>query len=684
MSKSIRVLVGSAIATVPLLIAQVGEVTAQSLESFAVISGQSLTNTGPTTISGNIAVSPGTSYTGSGSVTQTGETFLGDAVAGRTQNALSTLYTVLSGRPTSNGGNLTGQDLGGQTLSAGVYNFDTSAGLAAGQTLTLDGGGNPDAIFIFNIGSTLTAGSGSSVVLQNGAQGGNVFYRIGSSATLDTSADLVGQIVALTSVTMNTSATIDCGAAYARNGSVTLDSNTIQICTLAGSGFDTVVDGTPPTEPVTVVDGTPPTEPVTVVDGTPPTEPVTVVANTPLNDNQASAAAALSNFVANGGVLPIEIAILAAIQTPDELAASLSQLLGEVSTGVAPMGMQSMDAFLDTVIRSGRNPRTQIAPPRDQEVPIGLVPDRTNEVSNAKYDLPEAVVAKQTLAYAAPAAVQARPWDIWFSGYGSRHVIDSDADRGWHELNSNNSGIAAGLNFSPNSNSDLGIALSWNKADFAVDNSFGTGTSDTVYVALRGRSSSDRGYVEGALAYGRSDIATDRTVTIAGADRLIGETTANSLAAHVEAGYHMAIFTPFVGLRAKSITTQAYSESAMSGSSSYALRYDEATNTSLRTELGISMNWPTDGAASGTPAFGLRAAWAHELASNEPQTRSFVTVPGVAFPVSGVPQDRDSLILASSVGIGAENGLYLDGAVNAEYSSNSQDLGGSLTVGYRW
>lgn len=679
-----------------MVVARAGDASAQSLESFAVISGQSVTNTGPTTISGNIAVSPGTSYTGSGSVTQTGETFLGDAVAGRTQNTLSTLYTVLSGRPTSNGGNLTGQDLGGQTLSAGVYNFDTSAGLAAGQTLTLDGGGNPDAIFIFNIGSTLTAGSGSSVVLQNGAQGGNVFYRIGSSATLDTSADLIGQIVALTSVTLNTAATIDCGAAYARNGSVTLDSNTIQICTLAGGGFDTVVDGTPPAEPVIVVDGipptepvivvggTPPTEPVIVVDGTPPTQPVPVMPRTPLNDNEASVATVLSNFVANGGVLPIEIAILAAVQTPDELAASLSQLVGEVSTGVAPMGLQSMDAFLDTVIRSSRNPRTQVAPKRDQEVPIGLVPDRTNEVSTAKYDRPEAVVATQTLAYAAPVAVPAQPWDVWFAGYGSRHVTDSDADRSWQELSANNSGIAAGLNFSPNSSSNFGIALSWNKADFALDNSFGTGTSDTVYVALRGRTSSDHGYVEGALAYGRSDIATDRTVTIAGPDRLVGETTANSLAAHVEAGYHMARFTPFVGLRAKSITTQAYSETAISGSSSYALRYDEATNTSLRTELGIAMNWPTDGAASGTPEFGLRAAWAHELASNEPNTRSFVTVPGVTFPVSSAPQNRDSFILESSVGISADNGLYLEGAINAEYSSNSKDVGGSLTVGYRW
>lgn len=169
MSKLIHSILGSALAAVPFGFPSMG--AAQDLQSFAIVSGQSLTNTGPTTITGNIAVSPGTSFTGSGSVSQTGATFLADAVALRAQNDLTTLYTALAARPTSSGGNLTGQDLGGMVLTAGVYNFDSSAGLDSGQSLTLDADGNPNAVFIFNIGSTLIAGSGSSVILQNGAQG---------------------------------------------------------------------------------------------------------------------------------------------------------------------------------------------------------------------------------------------------------------------------------------------------------------------------------------------------------------------------------------------------------------------------------------------------------------------------------------------------------------------------------
>ncbi len=192
MSRSIITVVGAALAAVPLSIAPLSEAAAQDLSSFAVVAGQTLTNTGPTTINGNIALSPGTSYTGSGSVTLTGTEYIADAVAGRVQNELTALYISLSGLPTSSGGDLTGQDLAGMTLTPGVYNYDSSANLAAGGTLILDAGGNPDAIFIINVGSTLTAGSGSSVVLQNGAQGGNVYFRVGSSATLDTTAGLSG------------------------------------------------------------------------------------------------------------------------------------------------------------------------------------------------------------------------------------------------------------------------------------------------------------------------------------------------------------------------------------------------------------------------------------------------------------------------------------------------------------
>lgn len=648
MSKPIGVIVASMLAAVPISLVQVNAAAAQGLPSFGVISGQSLTNTGPTTIIGNIAVSPGTSYTGSDSVTQTGAVFLGDAVALNVQNDLATLYTVLAGRPTSSGGDLTGQGLAGMTLLPGVYNFDSDADLAVGQTLTLDGGGDPEAIFVFNIGSTLTVGSGASVVLLNGAQGGNVFYRIGSSATLGTTADVLGQIVALTSVSLNTSATIDCGAAFARNGAVTLDSNTIKICTLAGQGFDTAAE------------------------------------NLALTPNQHSVAVALSGFVTGGGVLPIGLGILAATQTPDELAASLAQLAGEGSTGVGPMGLQSMDAFLDTVMRSADLPRGQTMAPRDEGVPIGLVPEKINDVYTGKYDGQDPDAGNQPLAYPAALAMQQRNWDVWAAGYGARNQTDGDADLGWQGRTSATKGLAAGLNFAPNDRTSVGIALSGNAADFALSDGSGTGTGRSVFVALRGQTSSDRAYVKAALAYGRSDITTDRTVTIAGVDRFTAETTADTIAAHIEAGYRMGGFTPFAGLRAKSVKTPAYAETTAAGSSSYALQYDAQTTTSLRSELGVDLQWSNDMAGGATAVFGVRAAWAHEFATNEPGTRAFQTVPDAPFAVSGATQDRDSLLLVASVGMAARNGFAIDGALNMQLSRNARDFGGSVTAHYRW
>ncbi|PTE19657.1 hypothetical protein C5F48_21735 [Cereibacter changlensis JA139] len=199
----------AAIAAAPLGCVLASTASAQDLISFCVVAGESITNTGPTTIDGSIALSPGTSFSGDGSVTQTGEgdaIYIANGVAVRINNDLTTLYNVLASRPTSAGGDLTGQGLGERTLTAGVYNFDTSPNLEAGETLILDAGGNPDAIFIINIGTTLTAGSGSAIELDGRAQGGNVFFRVGTSATIDTTAALIGQILALDSITLNTSA----------------------------------------------------------------------------------------------------------------------------------------------------------------------------------------------------------------------------------------------------------------------------------------------------------------------------------------------------------------------------------------------------------------------------------------------------------------------------------------------
>ncbi|MFN4128678.1 MAG: ice-binding family protein [Paracoccaceae bacterium] len=641
MSKNLHATVGTLLA-VPLSIFTVASVSAQDLQSFGVISGQSLTNTGPTTILGNIAVNPGTSYTGSGSVTQTGSTHIADAVAVRVQNDLSRFYTFLAGRPTSSGGDLTGQDLGGLTLKGGVYHFDSIAGIAAGQTLTLDAEGNPDSVFIFNIGSTLTAESGSKVLLKNDAQGGNVFYRVGSSATLDTSSALEGQIVALTSITMNTEASINCGAALARNGSVTLDTNTIRICTLAGAGFDVVA------------------------------------ADPSLTNNDRAVAAALAAYVAGGGTL-LDFPIPAAL-TPGELA----QLSGEVSTGVAPTGIHAMNDFLDMITSTGRTPRVTPQPSRDEGVPIGMVREKINESYTGKYGS-ETTTVVETLSYPTRPAPEAANWDMWMSGYGSRNVTDGDAGLGHHQRTSNNKGIAAGLNFSPSVATNIGVALSWSKADFALNNSMGSGTSATVFLALRGRTSSDRGYVEGAVALGRSDITTNRTVSISGTDQLAGETTGNSLAAHVEAGYHMGGITPFVGLRAQSFKTAAYSETASPDpSSSYALGYEAATTTSVRSELGVDMQWSKALSGGGATSFGVRAAWAHEFATNTPGNRSFVALPGALVAVSGATPKRDSVVLSANLGVVAATGFSIGGGVNMEYSGNARDYGGSVKVGYQW
>jgi hypothetical protein len=127
---------------------------------------------------------------------------------------------------------LTGQDLGGMTLTPGVYCFASSAQLTG--TLTLDAQGDPNAVFIFQTGSTLTTASGSSVLLINNASSCGVFWQVGSSATLGTGTSLAGSIVALTSITLNTGASV-AGRALARNGAVTLDNNQVTFCT-GGTG----------------------------------------------------------------------------------------------------------------------------------------------------------------------------------------------------------------------------------------------------------------------------------------------------------------------------------------------------------------------------------------------------------------------------------------------------------------
>ena len=198
-----------------------GAINLGGASGFGVLGGSAVTNTGATVVNGDVGVSPGTSITGFPPGSATGSIRVNDGPAQQAHADLATAYGVLAGEARTS--TLTGQDLGSLILNPGVFFFSSSAQLT-GQ-LTLDGQGNANSKFHFQIGSTLTTASNSSVRLINGANVNNVFFQVGSSATLGTGTQFAGNILALTSITMNTGATDLGGRALASNGAVNLDTN---------------------------------------------------------------------------------------------------------------------------------------------------------------------------------------------------------------------------------------------------------------------------------------------------------------------------------------------------------------------------------------------------------------------------------------------------------------------------
>ena len=187
---------------------------------FSVLAGTTVTNTGPTTMFADLGLDPGSSVTGAPHVL--GAAHIDDAVALNAKNDLVNAFTDAAGRPATA---LASADLSGQTFTPGVYAASSQLLFSAGE-VTLNAQGNPDAVFIFQVGSSLTTGSATTVQLTNGAQPCNVFWQVGASVTLGTNSRFDGTVMALTTITAQTGATLD-GRLLARNGAVNLDTNTI-------------------------------------------------------------------------------------------------------------------------------------------------------------------------------------------------------------------------------------------------------------------------------------------------------------------------------------------------------------------------------------------------------------------------------------------------------------------------
>jgi hypothetical protein len=240
--------------------------------NYAVLGGATVTNTGATTLDGSLGLSPGTAITGfpPGQVVPPGVTDTNNAAAAQAQSDLTAAYTDAAGRPLDA---TTTADLANLTLQGGVYAGPSKGPLSLTGPLVLDGAGDPNSVFIFQTDSTLITGSASTVTLINGALECNVFWQVGSSATLGTGSVFTGNILALTSIAVTTGVTVH-GRALARNGAVTLDTDTFTAPTCATQ--------IPPTTTTTAATTTTTTTAAPVTTTTPPETVTTLPAAAPI------------------------------------------------------------------------------------------------------------------------------------------------------------------------------------------------------------------------------------------------------------------------------------------------------------------------------------------------------------------------------------------------------------------
>jgi hypothetical protein len=199
------------------------QITLGTAGAYGVFAASQITNTGATVINGKVGLTPGTSVTGFPPGLASGAIDINNGAATTAESDIQSAYNALAALPVNT--DLTGQDLGGQTLLSGVYGFSSSGGLTG--SLTLDAQGDANALFVFKFGTTLTTAVASSVILTNGAQGCNVYWQVGSSATLQTGTQFIGHVLASASITANNQAVVSSGGLFALTGAVTLDQNTI-------------------------------------------------------------------------------------------------------------------------------------------------------------------------------------------------------------------------------------------------------------------------------------------------------------------------------------------------------------------------------------------------------------------------------------------------------------------------
>jgi autotransporter-associated beta strand protein len=396
-----------------------------------------------------------------------------------------------------------------------------------------------------------------------------------------------------------------------------------------------------------------------------------------LNVNQQNVATTLTNFFnANGGISSAFASL-----TP----AGLTQASGETATGSQQATFDAMNLFLSLLTdpfidgRGGVGGNAGATPFADES---GASAYAANKQDSAR----SAFAKFATKADVARNDLFDPRWSVWGAAYGGGSNTNGNAALGSNSATARAFGFAAGVDYRISPATIVGFALAGGGTNFGVTG-FGTGRSDLFQAGAFVRHNFGAAYVTAAAAYGWQDVTTDRTVTIAGVDRLRAEFNANAWSGRIESGYRFA--TPWMGITpyaAGQFTTYqlpAYAEQVLSGGGMFALNYAAKDVTASRTELGIRSD-KSFAVQNGILTLRGRAAWAHDFNTDRNVTALFQTLPGASFIVNGAAQAHDSALATASAEMKWLNGFSLAATFEGQFSNVTNSYAGKGVARYAW
>jgi len=399
--------------------------------------------------------------------------------------------------------------------------------------------------------------------------------------------------------------------------------------------------------------------------------------------NQQNVANAIVGFFNNTGGIPIVFGGL----TP----AGLTQVAGETAAGSQQTTFTAMTQFINTLLDPFIGGRGDASAAGTTATPFA----EQDEASNAYASTSRKRTSAERDAYgmitkAAPRSPVFDPrWSVWAAGFGGSQTTDGNAALGSNDTTSRVFGMAAGADYIFSPRTIAGFALAGGGTNFSVANG-GSGRSDLFQAGAFVKHTVGAAYVSGALAYGWQDITTDRTVTIAGVDRLHAEFNANAFSGRVESGYRFVTpwmggigITPYAAGQFTTFDLPTYAEQVLSGANTFALAYSSKSVTDTRSELGVRAD-KSFAMQNAILILRGRAAWAHDFNPDRSIAATFQALPGASFVVGGAAQASDSALTTASAEMKWRNGWSAAATFEGEFSDVTRSYAGKGVVRYAW